>query len=403
MTGAHLLRKRLPALVNCGLLLAFIVAGNGCRRSKIKEHPITGRASDAPAALQSKWQPDQRYVYHVDAITSTQVPRRNSSAMIRAEVSIGQDLAFSVTNVAPDGSKVVLMEVQAVTGELATDDVVKMSYDSQNQSGFLEENPLATRLQKMIGARLVFHLTPENTVKRVDGTKEFNSKTSGSGPLRGVASSVVNRFFNVPFFREIVEMSMLPKTPVKVGEEWKVTRPASGGLLGAGSMMETTYTFRGWQVHDGTNCARIDFTGAFRPPARTNQSVVRQVVASVVPPNSEEGTVKGKSWYEPDVGLAVETIIEQNFKSFSTNVRRVRTPGTGNTNASPVDTTTVALEDIEITTPPASGGQPATPPPAVAGTNAPPPIVTTNSTSSSQQIVIKLVELGTVAPPPPKR
>src|SRR5262245_53441586 len=115
MTEAHF--RRLVGWMSCALLLALVVAGNGCRRSKIKEAPITGKASDPPVPLQAKWQADQKYVYRVDAVTSTQVPRRNSTSMIRADVSIGQEMAFSVTNVAPDGSKVLLMELIAVSGE----------------------------------------------------------------------------------------------------------------------------------------------------------------------------------------------------------------------------------------------------------------------------------------------
>jgi len=31
--------------------------------------------------------------------------------------------------------------------------------------------------------------------------------------------------------------------------------------------MELTYNFRGWQRREGTNCARLDFTGSFKPNA----------------------------------------------------------------------------------------------------------------------------------------
>src|SRR5262245_49823274 len=143
-------------------MTVLVLAPCGCKRSSsVREPPITGKPSDPPVAMQPRWGPDKRYIYEVETQTSSQVPRRNTSKMIRAETTLGQELAFKVTNAAPDGSRVLQMEVLTVQMETSRDDGVTMSFDSENKAIFVEDSPLTERLQKLVGVRLAFHLSPE--------------------------------------------------------------------------------------------------------------------------------------------------------------------------------------------------------------------------------------------------
>jgi len=368
---------------NIVLSALLVAAVTGCKK-RFKEPPITGKPTDPATTLRPTWQAGQRYIYRVDAVNSTQVPRRNTSTFIRAEVTVGQDLGLTVTNVAQDGSRVLQMELLAIQMETSADDRVTMTFDSENKALFYEDNVLAERLQKLVGARLAFHLSADNKITKVDGTKEFNARTAGSGSIRGVASGVYNRFFSVPFFRDVVEMGMLPADAVKVGDKWTVRRPVNAGLWATSAFLEITNVFKGWQVHDGTNCARLDFAGAFKPNAsvRTNDSLVRRIVTAAASPNVAEGTVEGRSWYEPGLALAVETVFDQDITTRSTSAKRPRVRVAGTTN------TVVALVDTADTNAP-----PAAPPPGPApSTNAPVETVTT-TTSSKQHTTIKLIAL----------
>src|SRR6185503_6443667 len=115
--------------LGCALCLALAVGA--CKRSN--EAPITGKRSDPPVAMQAVWQPGKRYLYRVELTTRSEVPRKNTKAIIRADTTVGQDLAFTVTNVAPDGSRLLQMEVLAVQMETGRDDGVTMSFDSANR------------------------------------------------------------------------------------------------------------------------------------------------------------------------------------------------------------------------------------------------------------------------------
>ena len=356
------------------LILAVLLGVCGCKRSSIKEAPITGRASDGAITMTPRWQEGKRFIFRVESVTSSQVPRKNTAQIIQTETSLGQDLAFSVTNVAPDGSRVLQMEILAVQMETGRDDGITTSFDSGNKVMQVEDTPIIQRLRKFVGLKLQFHLSPSNKVTRVDGIRELSDRQSGGNAGRGAAAGVIGRYFNQQFYRDLVEMGMLPKTPVKIGDTWAVDRPANSGASGNPFPAVFTYTFRGWQQRDGANCARLEFVGEFKPAtARTNDSAVGQIVRAAVQPKLKEGSITGQSWYSPEHTLAVETIYNQSITAKSTSVRRVRSPKTG-TNSVEI----VEMDDY---------------------TNAPPPVATTTTTTTSHQTTsIKLLEVEPLQP-----
>jgi hypothetical protein len=340
-----------------------------------------------------RWEAGKRFIYRVEVSTSSMVPRRTTGVPIHVETTLNQDLAFSVTNAASGGDgRVVSMELLAVQMETARDDGVTVFFDSDNKAYVMEDNPIAERLQKLVGLRMKFHLSGENKVTRVDGMKDLNDRMSGAA-IRGVANGVVSRFFNQQFFRDIIEMGMMPPQPVTVGQTWSTSRQVNAGLWGTSAQLDVRYTFKGWQRRQGTNCARLDFAGKFTPSPQTLQGgppgppgspppgppptnaagpspggpgspgstggpsvklfpntnavstngPARRPVMRNTPSNVEEGTVTGRSWYDPDLSLAVETIYDQTIttRSPSSNTKRVRgtnvvvTVGNNKTNALP--------------------------------------------------------------------
>lgn len=366
------------------LAIAVILIACGCNRSSVKEASITGRASDPAVTMTARWQEGKRYIFRVESITSSQVPRKNTTQLIQTETSLAQDLAFSVTNVAPDDSRVLHMEILAVQMETGRGDGVTMSFDSGNKVMQVEDTPMIQRLRRFVGLKLQFRLSPENKVTRVDGMRELSDRQSGGNNAgRGVAAGVIARCFNQQFYRDIVEMGMLPKTPVKIGNTWMIERPANAGASGNPFPAAFTYTFRGWQQRDGTNCARLDFTGEFKPASSpTNDSIVSKIIRSAARPNLEEGSIMGHSWYSPEHTLAIETIYNQSITAKIATGQRVRTKTTG--------TNSVEIAEME--------SDPSAPPPVPVSSNGPPPVVTTTTTTSHQSTSIKLLEVELLKP-----
>lgn len=387
--------RPLRCLAILGLLMVFAA---GCKKSGPKEPPVTGKRTDPPLTMTASWQEGRRYIFRAETTISTQVPRKNTTQLIQTHTSLGQELAFHVSEVAPDGSRVLRMELLSVQFETGRDDDTTLSFDSLNQVMQVEDTPLIQRLRKLIGLKLAFRLSPSNKVTRVDGTKDLNDRiSSGNNAIRGVAAQVVSRCVNQQFYRDIVEMGFLPPQPVKPGESWTIDRASNVNPRGGSGMAHYTYTFTGWQEHLGSNCARIDFTAEFKPPGppttntmvttnspgTTNQSVVRRVMRQQSA-NIEEGSISGQSWYSPDLTLAIDTVVNQSATTKTAIGRRTtRTV----TNAVASASNTVEIVDIDSTPP--------DPAPTPSGTNAPPVMV---STTTHQATRIRLVDVEWIKP-----
>lgn len=387
--------RALPCLAILGLLL-FLAPG--CKKSGPQEPPVTGKRTDPPLTMTATWQEGRRYVFRAETTISTQVPRKNTTQLIQTHTSLGQELAFTVTNVAPDGSRVLYMELLSVQFDTGRDDDTTLSFDSLNQVMEVEDTPLIQRLRKLIGLKLAFRLSGSNKVTRVDGIKDLNDRMSGgNNAIRGVAAQVVSRCVNQQFYRDIVEMNFLPLQPVKPGESWTIDRTSNVNPRGGSGMAHFTYTFTGWQEHLGSNCARLDFTAEFKPPGppttntvvttnspgTTNQTVVRRV-SRQQSANIEEGEITGQSWYSPDLTLAIDTVVNQSATT-RTAIGRRTTRTVTNTVASASNT----VEIVDIDSPPPD------PTPSAPGTNTPPVTV---STTTHQATRVRLVDVELIKP-----
>ena len=359
--------------------VALAALVSGCRRSGVREAPITGKPADPPVGMPVQWQAGQRYLYRLDVSAGSMVPRRTTGKLINAETTLGMDLAFAVTNAATGDNRWVEMAVLALQMETSHDGGVAMTFDSGNRAIFVEDNPLVTRLQRLVGLRLRYQLSPENKVTRVDGLKDLADRMSAGGnSVRGVAADVLRRFFNQQFFRDVIEMGMFPKEPVKIGQTWKETRQGTPGLWGTGAPLELTYKFRGWQRRDGTNCARLEFAGTFKPPGgpppagpppgvSTNQGPGRPANVRAGAQSTEEGSLTGQTWYNPELAIGVEMAYDQSITKRASAaprmaaVRRAAVRG-GTNQAGRVDVT------LDPNARPPNG-----PPPNESPANAPPP------------------------------
>jgi len=376
--------------------VAAVAVLSACKKSPSsqygKDEPIKGSRSDPPVTMQAGWGASNRYHFHLESISAVEEPRRNTRDTLTRETTFGQDFALAVTNVSPDGRRILEMEIQGVQLDSAVGDRVTINFNSGTENLDLNNAPLSARLQKLTGSRLAVHLSPENKVTRIDGLREINNRLNDrqtNGParnvMRGAISTVLNRFFSQPFWKDMLELNWLPTNEVRVGDTWALVREMSAGPAGARMSAELAYTFKGWQQHDGRLCARLEFNGTLKPAPR-GRDILRNLAQP--PPDSpapgEEGTITGVTWFSPEIGLPVETVFDQSFTTkvtTSTSSRRIRV--TRGTNA--------AGEIVALTNAPAA-------PESMTMTNALPETFTFTSTSR-QHVSLKLVDVTPFGPP----
>lgn len=362
--------RRMPWL---GLGLGIVVAlgSIGCKRSLAsrygRDEPVRGDPSDPPVSLRAAWGVSNRYFFHLESSTASDEPRRNAGDLITREISFGQEFVFTTTNAGLDGSRVLEMEIQGVQFDTTVGDKVIVTFNSGHESLDLDNAPLVERLQKLIGNRVAFYLTPDNKVRRIEGLKEINdrlmdrpARTNGStrNVVRGLTGAVLNRFFSAQFWKDILEMSALPTNDVRVSDTWIVTRDTTAGSTGARMTAELTYTFTGWQEHENRHCARLEFSGTLRPgsprqilrnisgpgqprppaesdPDSSNAGPPGANVGgpAIPPPNvpdpttsspGEVGEIQGVVWFSPDLRLPVEMVMDQGVTLKTVRTRRIQ-------------------------------------------------------------------------------
>ena len=346
--------KSIRAILFCALAVGCGALASGCKRNTgataQKESKITGSPSDPPVAIQPKWAAGQRYLMRMESVQSYQLP--NFPGMGRGtgggtgtnnaplENHFAQEYALVVTNAA-DGHRGIEMEILAFEIVAARGDQEFINYDSGNKVA-PGHGPMTDLFDKLLGGKIYYLVAPDSTVVRVEGVKELfdrveppaeaNAETPAARGRRGGAmggAGMLRSAYNEDVFRQMIELAGAPPNSVRVGENWTVTRETSAPIIGQ-LTITTTNTLRGWQEHEGRRCARVEFTGTVAFGTNTGPLAAFMKL--------EGGSVTGRYWFAPDLGIPVETIFDQEMTlrmaNFGTGPgRRPRAAANSETNA----------------------------------------------------------------------
>jgi hypothetical protein len=347
--------QRLLFLASCTTLCMVLL--EGCSKSTSddagKDGPITGRRSDPPAVLKAGWKPGHRYTLRMDSLQTVTLNFGPQPTIQETEVS--QDWALVVTN-APGGGQGVDLEIQALVVNSQFGDRVVYRFDSLNKAT-PNEGPGVELLQRVIGGHVRFLLDSNNSVVKVEGIKELIDRAQGdqgSGAAdqrRNWMGGTLERVFNADYFKQLIDLSALPASAVRIGDTWTRQREIDVGMVGRVAV-NTTNTLRGWQEREGRKCARLEFRGVLA--MKTGQA---EGVLALAGLGIQDGRLSGKSWFDPAIGLPIETTLEQSCMIVGSlpNFGRRNNPGQG-TNSAPRkvsspwrQTVTLKLEEAKAT------------------------------------------------------
>ena len=331
------------------LALAVITAW-GCSKSQRsgsgpRDGKITGSSSDPPVTFLAQWGVSNRYVFHSEVTTSTQIPRQGVSKMAPQESTLGLDYVISVGNTRSNGARALELEITSVQFEASMSGTTLISYDSMNKVIGTDGNPMAERLEQIIGAKITFQVSASNRISNVKGITEITDKLYSGGNAR--AQSFVRRLFTPQYLRHLIDLTFVPSDPVRVNDKWPGQMTLNPGPLIGSLTADVTYTFRGWQSHDQRKCALVEFSGTVKPrPVPGNSKNISSTF--------ENGTITGKSWFDPELGMVVESASDQTASSKGT----IRWRRAVNTNAPPQSYTStlhqhtsIKLLDVELAKP----------------------------------------------------
>jgi len=285
--------------------LAFVLAGAGCNKAgKLSEHskfkPPTG-----PVEFKLKWPPGERVVQDMDVKTKTEIAVPGQPAPLQQDMTMGQKYALTVLKETPDGGHEVEMEFLSARMEMAMGGKSMINYDSTKKSPEDGKNPVAGMFGKIIGSKIQFFMDSSNNVERIEGVEEMMNRLSAGGSAAALAP--LKSMFSEGYFKQIMSSSrFLPPKAVSPGDSWPVQLEFPMAALGT-IVLDYNFTFQGWELHGTRNCARLEFQGSVKtkPDATPNPTGMSMEI--------QNGTTSGVSWFDPELGITIDTAMNQDM------------------------------------------------------------------------------------------
>jgi hypothetical protein len=118
--------------------------------------------------------------------------------------------------------------------------------------------------------------------------------------------------FGEGMFRQMVDFDgrTLPARPVDVGDTWPVKIDLEMGPIGQ-LALEMDFTFKGWEERQQRHCAWFDFTGSMTTKGEGGSMMGMSFVL-------KDGKTTGKTWFDPDLGMTIDTDMRQDMKLLMT-------------------------------------------------------------------------------------
>lgn len=258
---------------------------------------------EPPAELKPKWPVGQRLVQRLE--TTADIESQSPTAQTASKQATVQviELAFTALKEREGGGHEVAVETLAIitTNRLGTNTTVFTTRGDpkQDPKGYQPAGPL----RKLVGGKVRYLTTVDGKVEKVEGGLQFRSKGAvGASPY--AMATLATQFSDDAIKGWNTLHTGLPEKPVKLGDTWPFAR---GHSYGAATLsVDATNTFKGWEQRDGRKVALLVHDGviAAKPPA----------AGSTVTATLDEGAkLTGKAWFDPALGVIVESIVTAEF------------------------------------------------------------------------------------------
>lgn len=248
--------------------------------------------------LKLKWTAGKKYIQHMTMAQDSEAKMGQRSMQQHMEMT--SDYSVSALKSLPDGGTDLELEFTAQKMEVDAGGQT-LHFDSASDPTEDAGNPLAATLRKMVGAKIHYLTDANGKVQKVEGFNEFLDRLGASSPQAAMMKSM----FNEDTLKQYADFGRgLPDHPVKPGDTWPLKLQMPVGPVGE-LTLNLNYTFKGMEQHDGHNCALLDYTGTLSstPLENTNGMAL----------NIENGKISGTTWFDPDLGMVIETASDQSM------------------------------------------------------------------------------------------
>jgi hypothetical protein len=274
----------------------------------------TGEAVD----LKVNWPVGRRFRQRLDVVVNSESVVPNQPQPMKQNTTMGQEFAFHVVKERPGGGRELEMQIGDIEMSVSAGGRDVIAFDSKGEAVGDVENPVASAFRQMVGAKIKYLTDASNRVEKIEGWQELVDALSSK--LQGPSRSMVASMFKEEYFKQMAEFGQnLPGRSVRPGESWPVKTDVVMGPMGTATL-DLIYTFKGWEQRQNKRLALLVFSGTISSKPAQGGGAMGMTMSI------ENGTISGKSWFDPAEGLQVESVMDQNINMSMTMPARA-TPG----------------------------------------------------------------------------
>jgi hypothetical protein len=268
----------------------------------------TFKPPSGPVELKLKWPVGQRAIQNLEVKMNMEITGQGLPGPIKQDMVLGEKYGLHVISADGLGGHQIEMEFQAMRMKLDQGGKTLVDYDSEQGTSKTGKDPALADMQKtfekVVGARIQYFLDASNQVQRIEGMDALTSQVSAGGRTEGASS--MKSMFNEESLKQMISGQHLPPKPVQPGDSWPEKMDIAMGDLGTMSM-DYTFTFVRWEAHGKRTCARLEFQGSMKSKANPTPNPAGMTV------NVENGDSSGVSWFDPELGMVVDTTMNQDL------------------------------------------------------------------------------------------
>jgi len=285
------------------VVTTVVLVATGCNKSgKLSEHSKF-QTPTGPVELKLKWPVGERVVQDMDMKMKIAMNMPGQPAPMEQNMTMGQKFSMTVLKDLPEGGHEVELEFLSARMGMEAAGKKTLDYDSEKKTD--EKNPMAAVFGQIVGTKIDYYLNASNEVDRVEGIDTMlGHLAEGSNPQ---VAAQIKGMFNEGYFKQMLSSSrFLPPHAVAIGDSWPVQFEIPMDPIGT-LVLDYTFTLQGWEMHGTRNCARMEFQGGIKTKS-SGKPIAPGVNMSI-----QDGTASGVSWFDPELGIVIDSDVNQDF------------------------------------------------------------------------------------------
>ena len=346
-----------PGLPSDGTFSNLTVRAKGLKRGKaeVLRQETTAADSQSAASVQSstvtppagpvelklKWPPvGERVVFDVEMKRNGEHLTPGQPDSQKEYTTVEKKFGLTVLKATPGGGHEVELEFLSIRYRIALGGETVLDYDSTQKSPAPGTNLLTDLYGKVIGAKIRYFLNASNEVERMEGVDELEKRLSSGASAEASALSKLQ--FGEGYLKQMISGldRCLPPKAVQPGDTWPFQMEMAMSPFGTVSR-DYTVTFQNLEQHWKRNCARLEFQSTVKTKPDPNSNPAGTSVSSF------EGTSSGVSWFDPELGMIIETTANDDMKMvIDRPINPIGNPG----DSGPTQSTIYQWHDVVNTT-----------------------------------------------------